>query len=159
MRAKTADALVGTGTVAASLASHYQHDLLVLVGVLLGGVLLVLDGVQMVAVRDLRMVRGLFMVAGFVMFGRFAMMLGRVLVMVGGVLVMLMNLVIVHSSVSGLMGKAEALRHSMNLFRRRCVRSVPVPRYAARPAHLRSCTTSCRTACTTLSQSPNRDCR
>jgi hypothetical protein len=113
----------------------------------------VLDGVQMVAVRDLGMMRRLFMIAGLMMLGGFAMMLGRVLMMICGMLVVLVNLVVVHGSLSGLLGKAEALRHSMNLFRRRCGRSVPVPRYAARPARLQSCARSCRTSCTTLSQS------
>ena len=102
--------------------------------VLLGGVLMVLDGMQMVAVRDLRMMRGLFMIAGLMMLGGFAMMLGRVLMMICGMLVVLVNLVVVHGSLSGLLGKAEALRRSMNLFRRRCGRSVPPPRYATRPA-------------------------
>ena len=73
--------------------------------VFLGGVLLVLGSVQVMAVRDLRMMSGLFMIAGFMMFGCFAMMLGRVLMMLRGVLVVLMNLVIVHGSLSGHIGK------------------------------------------------------
>ena len=76
-----------------------------LFGVLLGGMLLVLDGVQMMTVRDLGMMRRLFVIAGLVMLGGLAMMLGRVLVMRRGVLVMLMNLVIVRSLLSGLDGK------------------------------------------------------
>jgi len=77
----------------------------VLFGVFLGGMLLVLDSMQMMTVRDLGMMRCLFMIAGLVMLGGFAMMLGRVLMMRRGVLVMLMNVVIVHSSLSGLDGK------------------------------------------------------
>jgi hypothetical protein len=46
------------------------------------------------------MMSGLFVIAGFMMFGCFAMMLGRVLMMLRGVLVVLMNLVIVHGSLS-----------------------------------------------------------
>ena len=38
------------------------------------------------------MMSGLFVIAGFMMFGCFAMMLGRVLMMLRGVLVVLMNL-------------------------------------------------------------------
>lgn len=74
---------------------------------LFGGMLLVLDGMQMMTLRDLGMMRRLFMIAGFVMLGGFAMMLGRMLMMRRGVLVVLMNLVIVHSSLSGLDGKGS----------------------------------------------------
>jgi hypothetical protein len=79
----------------------------VLFGVLLGGMLLVLDGMQMMTLRDLGMMRRLFIIASFVMLGGFAMMLGRVLMMRRGVLVVLMNLVIVHSLLSGLDGKGS----------------------------------------------------
>ena len=77
--------------------------------VFLGGVLLVLGSVQVMAVRDLRMMSGLFVIAGFMMFGCFAMMLGRVLMMLRGVLVVLMNLVIVHGSLSGLLEKTRSI--------------------------------------------------
>jgi hypothetical protein len=77
----------------------------VLFGVFLGGMLLVLDSMQMMTVRDLGMMRRLFMIAGFVMLGGFAMMLGRVLVMRRGVLVVLVNVVIVHRLLSGLDGE------------------------------------------------------
>ena len=80
-----------------------------LFSVFLGGVLLVLGGVQMMAVRDLGIMGGLFMIAGFMMFGCFAMMLGRVLMMLRGVLVVFMNLVIVHSALSGLLGKVRSI--------------------------------------------------
>jgi hypothetical protein len=91
-------------------APHYQRDLVVLFCVFLGGVLLVLGSVQVMAVRDLRMMSGLFMIAGFMMFGCFAMVLGGVLMMLRGVL----NLVIVHGSLSGLLERPQALRRSMN---------------------------------------------
>jgi hypothetical protein len=81
----------------------------VLFCVFLGGVLLVLGSVQVMAVRDLRMMSGLFVIAGFMMFGCFAMMLGRVLMMLRGVLVVLMNLVIVHGSLSGLLEKTRSI--------------------------------------------------
>jgi hypothetical protein len=74
------------------------------------------------------------MIDGLMMLGGFAMMLGRVPMMICGMLVVLVNLVVVHGSLSGLLGKAEPLRRSMNFFRRRCGRSVPTPRYATRPA-------------------------
>ena len=97
-------------------APHYQRDLVVLFCVFLGGVLLVLGSVQVMAVRDLRMMSGLFMIAGFMMFGCFAMMLGRVLMMLRGVLVVLMNLVIVHGSLSGLLEKTRSIAAFDELF-------------------------------------------
>jgi hypothetical protein len=81
----------------------------VLFCVFLGGVLLVIGSVQVMAVRDLGMMGGLFMIAGFMMFGCFAMMLGRVLMMLRGVLVVLMNLVVVHGSLSGLLEKTGSI--------------------------------------------------
>jgi len=50
-----------------------------------------LGRVQMMAVRDLGMVRGLFVLAVPVMLGGLTMMLGRMLVMVRGLLVMLVD--------------------------------------------------------------------
>lgn len=47
-----------------------------------------LMGVQLVAMRDMRMVRGLFMVAGFVMAGRFVVVLGGLFVVLGGLAMM-----------------------------------------------------------------------
>jgi hypothetical protein len=81
----------------------------VLFCVFLGGVLLVLGSVQVMAVRDLGMMSGLFMIAGFMMFGCLAMMLGRVLMMLRGVLVVLMNLVVVHGSLSGHLEKTGSI--------------------------------------------------
>ncbi len=57
--------------------------------------------VQMMAVSDLAVVRGFFMIAGLVMLGRFAMVLGRMLVVICSVLVMLVNLVTIHRSLPG----------------------------------------------------------
>jgi hypothetical protein len=70
--------------------------LAVLFGVLLGGVLVVFHGMQSVAVRDLGVMRGLLVVAGLVMLGRFAVMLGRVLVVIRRVLMVLMDSVLAH---------------------------------------------------------------
>lgn len=47
-----------------------------------------LMGVQLVAMRDMRMVRGLFVVAGFVMAGRFVVVLGGLFMMLGGLAMM-----------------------------------------------------------------------
>jgi hypothetical protein len=55
------------------------------------------------------MMSGLFMIAGFMMFGCLAMMLGRVLMMLRGVLVVLMNLVVVHGSLSGHLEKTGSI--------------------------------------------------
>jgi hypothetical protein len=55
-----------------------------------------LYGVQSVAMRDFGAVRSLFMIAGFMMFGRFAMVLCRVVVVCRGMLMVLMNFVAVH---------------------------------------------------------------
>lgn len=62
---------------------------------------MVVGGVQMVPMRHLGVMRGLFMVSGLVVLGRFAMVLGRVLVVVRGLVMMLVNVVIVHRSLPG----------------------------------------------------------
>jgi hypothetical protein len=95
---------------------HNQHDLVVLFCVFLGGVLLVVGSVQVMAVRDLGMMSGLLMIAGFMMFGCLAMMLGRVLMMLRGVLVVLMNLVVVHGSLSGHLEKTGSIAAFDELF-------------------------------------------
>jgi hypothetical protein len=53
-------------------------------------------GMQSMSVRNFRVMRSLFMIAGFVMLGRFAMVLCRVVVVLRGMLVMLMNFVTAH---------------------------------------------------------------
>lgn len=70
--------------------------LAVLFGVLLRGVLVMLFRMQSVAVRDLGMMCGLFVMARLVMLGCFAVMLGRMFVVIRGVLVMLMDCVFAH---------------------------------------------------------------
>lgn len=68
----------------------------VLLGVDFGGVLVVLGGMQVMAVRDLGVVRRLFVIAGLVVLGRLAMVLGRVLVVFRSQGVVLVNFVIGH---------------------------------------------------------------
>jgi hypothetical protein len=57
--------------------------------VMLARFLGVIRGVQMVPVRNVGVMPGLFGITGFVMFGRFTMMLRGKLVMLGRALVML----------------------------------------------------------------------
>jgi hypothetical protein len=64
--------------------------------VLLGGVLRVLDGAQLVAVSDVRMVAGGLMVLFFGMLGRFVVVLGRQLEVLGRLLVVFCDGVVVH---------------------------------------------------------------
>jgi hypothetical protein len=68
----------------------------VLFGVHLGGVVLMLGRMQTVTVRYPGMMRGLFVIAGFVVLGRLAVMLCRLLVMMRRLLMMLVNLVFCH---------------------------------------------------------------
>lgn len=68
----------------------------VLFGVHLRCFLVMFVRMQRMAVGDLGMVRGLFVIAGAMMRGGFAMMLGRVLVVLRGVFVVLVDLVIFH---------------------------------------------------------------
>jgi hypothetical protein len=62
--------------------------------VLLGSMMVVIGGVQRMAVSDLRMVGCFFVVPRFVMLRRFVMVLGRLLVVVRGLLVVFVNVVI-----------------------------------------------------------------
>jgi len=105
---ESASAIDAHETLIAWFLTNY-NGLVVLFRVFLGGVLVMLDGMQMVAVRDLGVMRGLFMIAGLVMFGGFAMMLGRILMMLRGMLVVLMDFVFVHGSLSGFIGKGRSI--------------------------------------------------
>ena len=60
----------------------------VMLGVVNARLVRMLMGMQLVAMRDMRMVCGLFVVAGFVMVGRFVMMLGGLFMMLGGLAMM-----------------------------------------------------------------------
>ena len=60
-----------------------------------------LGGMQGMAMRNLGMMRGRFVISRLVMFGGFAMMLGCALVMLRGVLVMFVNLVLAHRCLPG----------------------------------------------------------
>jgi len=55
-----------------------------------------LGSMQRMAVRNFGMVRGLFVIAGLVVLGGFAMMFGGMIVMFGGLFVMFVDLVAVH---------------------------------------------------------------
>jgi hypothetical protein len=59
-------------------------------------VLRVLDGVQLVAVRQMRMVAGLLVVAGLFVLRSFAMMHGRMFVMLRGFGVMMVDRMFAH---------------------------------------------------------------
>jgi len=155
---ESASAIDAHETLVAWFLTNYD-GLVVLFRVFLRGVLVMLDGMQMVAVRDLGVMRGLFMIAGLVMFGGFAMMLGRILMMLRGMLVVLMDFVFVHGSLSGFIGKGRSIAAFDEPFSTPLCQIGAAPRYAARPAHVLSCATSCRISCTTLSQLPNADCR
>jgi hypothetical protein len=61
----------------------------------LGGILMMLGGMQMVAVRDFRVMGGLFVFAGLVVLGSLAMMLGRLLVVMRGFFVVLVDIAVV----------------------------------------------------------------
>ena len=54
-----------------------------LVSVVLRGLFAVMGRVEMVSVRDVRVMRALVVIAGFVVFGGMPMVFGRVLVMLG----------------------------------------------------------------------------
>ena len=57
-------------------------------------VVMVVSRMQQMAVRDFRVVSGLFVMAGLVVLRRFAMMLGRLLVVMRGFLMVFVNIVI-----------------------------------------------------------------
>jgi hypothetical protein len=59
-----------------------------------GRVFVVFGRVQRMAVRDFRVVSGLFVMPGLVMLRGFAMVFGRLLVVMRGLLVVLVNIVI-----------------------------------------------------------------
>ncbi len=67
-----------------------------LVGVLFRCMLVVLGGMQMMPMRHLRVMRGLFVIASLVVFCRLAMVFGGMLVVLRGFLMMFMNVVTVH---------------------------------------------------------------
>ena len=67
----------------------------VLVRVLFRGVLGVLDGMQFMAMGQVRMMARLFVMAGFRMLGRFAMVLGSLFKVLGCFVVVMMDFVLV----------------------------------------------------------------
>jgi hypothetical protein len=72
----------------------------VLLRVLLRGVLGVLDGVELVAVREVRVMARLLVLAMLGMVRRLAMVLGGMLVMFGGLAMMVMHVVVGHVQIS-----------------------------------------------------------
>lgn len=60
-----------------------------------------LGGMHVMAMSDLGMVRGLFVIAGLVVLGGFTMVLGRMLVVMRGVFVVLVDLVAFHGLLPG----------------------------------------------------------
>jgi hypothetical protein len=70
----------------------------VLLGVVAAGFGVMLFGMAGMAVGGVGVVRGLFVIAGFVMLGGFAVMLRCVLVMFGGLVMVLDACVVAHDS-------------------------------------------------------------
>jgi hypothetical protein len=64
-----------------------------LVGMVLAGFFSMVGGVHRMSVGDVGVVAGLFVVAGFVVLGRFAMMCRRVFMMFGGLMMMICSVV------------------------------------------------------------------
>jgi hypothetical protein len=72
--------------------------LAVVLGVMAARLDMVMFGVAGMPVRAMGMMRRLFVIAGFMVLGGFAVMLGRVLVMFGGFVMMLHALMLAHIS-------------------------------------------------------------
>src|ERR1700735_324891 len=70
----------------------------VLLGVVAAGFGVMLFGVAGMTVGGVSVVRGLFVIAGFVMLGGFAVMLGCVLVMFGGLVMMFDACMVAHGA-------------------------------------------------------------
>ncbi|WP_068023702.1 hypothetical protein [Rhodoplanes sp. Z2-YC6860] len=66
--------------------------------VLLRSMLVMLARMQAVAMSDLRMMRGLFVMAGLEMLRRLTVMFGGMLVMFGSLFVMLVNFMVAHGA-------------------------------------------------------------
>jgi len=107
---------------------------------------------QMVGMRKVGIVRSFLVFAGRMVLCRFSVILR-------GMLVVLMDFVFVHGSLSGFIGKGRSIAAFDEPFSTPLCQIGAAPCYAARPAHVPSCATSCRISCTTLSQLPNADCR
>ena len=73
----------------------------VMLGVMTAGLDMVMFGMAGMAVGAVGVVRRLFVIAGFVMLGGFAMMLGGVLVMFGGLVMMFDAFVVAHDCSPG----------------------------------------------------------
>lgn len=74
-----------------------------LLGMFFCRMLMVLGGMKLMTVGDLRVVRGRFVRAGLMMLGRFAMMHGRLLVVMRGLFMVLVDIVVRHRCLRGLL--------------------------------------------------------
>ena len=81
-------------------AGRKRPCLAVLVGVFFRRMFVVFGGVQMMAMRNLGVMRRLFMIASFVMFCRLAMVFRGLVMMVCRLLMVLMDLVFRHFSLA-----------------------------------------------------------
>jgi hypothetical protein len=93
--------LTGTAKRCSTLTDTQCCEYLVLsvmLGVMAAGFGVMLFGVAGVAVGGVGVVRGLFVIAGVVMFGGFAMMLRRVLMVFGGLVMVLDACVVAHDA-------------------------------------------------------------
>jgi hypothetical protein len=79
---------------------------------LLRGVLGVLDGVQLVTVREVSMVARLLVVAGFGVARGFAMMFGGMLMVLRGFVVVMMDVVVAHGDLLFVDGGGNAPQSS-----------------------------------------------
>jgi hypothetical protein len=86
--------------------------LAVLLGVVTAGFDMVMFGVAGVAMRAVGVMRRLFVIAGLMMPGGFAVMLGRVLVVLGSLVVVLDACVIAHISLPVMSRSPGAVRKS-----------------------------------------------
>jgi hypothetical protein len=75
----------------------------VILGVVFCGPVAVVGRMQSMRMRDVSVMAGLFMIAGFIVLGRFAMMVGGALMMIGGGLMVLAALVRLRAHVAVLL--------------------------------------------------------
>jgi hypothetical protein len=110
-RKSRVDAASGSSPPEAAAISNSACSAVVL-GVHLRGMAVVLAGMQGMAVGDMRMVCGLFVISRLVMLGGFAMMSRRVLMMVRGHLMVFVNVVLaVHDCLPGSSFIMDAKHH------------------------------------------------
>ena len=121
-----------------------------------------LGGVQKMPMGDAGMMRALFVVAGFMVLGRFAMMPGRVFVMVGGHFMVFVDVVAIHRRLPHVSRDCDiaALPGSVKQMRRRD--GVPAKSKCQAESRRDAATSFARSAAAAaaaLCQSPNVGCR